>query len=88
MQKVFLFQLLILNLFQKVKEMKQPILKNKMREYRARLDISQDTLAKAVGLSRLSICRIEDGGWPNLRTAMLIAQALEANVDEIFFVES
>lgn len=88
MQKVFLFQLLILNLFQKVKEMKRPKLKNKMREYRARLDISQDTLAKAVGLSRLSICRIEDGGWPNLRTAMLIAQALEANVDEIFYVES
>lgn len=68
--------------------MKRPKLKNKMREYRARLDISQDTLAKAVGLSRLSICRIEDGGWPNLRTAMLIAQALEANVDEIFYVES
>jgi putative transcriptional regulator len=63
-------------------------LRNRLREHRARLDISQSDLAEAVGMSRMSIGRIEDGGGCTLHTAMLLGRALETPVDELFYLET
>lgn len=63
-------------------------LRNRLREHRARLDISQSDLAEAVSMSRMSIGRIEDGGGCTLYNAMLLGRALETPVDELFYLET
>lgn len=60
------------------------MLKNKIKENRARLNITQATAAKEIGVSRVTFCKIENGATPNLITAMKLADIFEITVDNLF----
>jgi putative transcriptional regulator len=56
-----------------------------MKEYRARLDMTQADLADAVGVRRETIVFLEQGKYnPSLRLAHAVARRLGATVDEMF----
>lgn len=59
-------------------------IKNKIKENRARLGITQATLAKKIGLSRPTMGKIENGHTPNLLIALKLAEAFEVSIDELF----
>ena len=49
------------------------VLKNRLKEYRKELDLSQDELAKMVGVSRNTISSIETGQFcPTAKLALVI----------------
>lgn len=56
-----------------------------MKEYRAKFDLSQDDLAKAVGVRRETIGNLENGKYnPSLKLAMDIAKLLHCPIEELF----
>lgn len=60
-------------------------LKTRIKEYRARIDLTQEELAKRVGVRRETIIHIERGKYnPSLKLALDIARELNAAVEEIF----
>ncbi len=64
------------------------ILKNNLREARAEKQVSQGELAKMVGVSRQTICSIENGQFnPTSKLALLICIALEKKFEELFYFE-
>lgn len=64
------------------------VMKTKIKEYRAKYDMTQDTLAEMVGARRETISRIEKGQYnPSLKLAMDIAKVFEVTVEELFFFE-
>ena len=64
------------------------VMKTKIKEYRAKLNMKQDTLAELVGARRETIVRIEKGQYnPSLKLAMDIAKVFEVTVEELFFFE-
>ena len=61
----------------------------KMKELRASLNMSQEELAKKVGVRRETIARLEKGNYnPSLKLAMDIANVFEKSVEEIFRFEN
>lgn len=63
-------------------------LKNSLKVWRARRDITQADLAVAVGLSRQTINAIEKGVFvPSIVSAMKIARFFETTIEEIFTLE-
>jgi putative transcriptional regulator len=59
-----------------------------IREYRARLSLTQDDLAKKVGVRRETIVFLEQGKYnPSLRLAHDVAKVLDATIDELFIFE-
>ena len=61
-------------------------LTTKMREYRAKLDLTQDKLAELVGVRRETIINLEKGRYnPSLKLAMDIAKIFSCTVEELFF---
>ncbi|MBI4862430.1 MAG: helix-turn-helix domain-containing protein [Candidatus Riflebacteria bacterium] len=66
----------------------RPRLHCRLREARARAGLSQETLARAVGLTRQSLGAIEAGRYaPNTEVAFRLARALECRVDDLFCLE-
>lgn len=64
------------------------VMKTKIKEYRAKYNMKQDTLAELVGARRETIIRIEKGQYnPSLKLAMDIAKVFEVTVEELFFFE-
>ena len=64
------------------------VLKNRLMEYRKELDLSQDELAKMVGVSRNTISSIETGQFcPTAKLALIICIALEKKFEEVFYFE-
>ncbi|MGI5837447.1 MAG: helix-turn-helix transcriptional regulator [Chloroflexota bacterium] len=60
-------------------------LTTRIREYRARKELSQDELARRVGVRRETIVHLEKGRYnPSLKLAWDIARALDATIDELF----
>lgn len=60
-------------------------LETKIREYRAKLGLSQEELAERVGVRRETIVHLENGRYnPSLRLAMEIAEVFGVTVEEIF----
>ena len=56
-----------------------------MKEFRARLDLTQAQLAQAVGARRETILFLEQGKYnPSLRLAHAVAKQLATTVDELF----
>ena len=57
----------------------------KIKKYRKKLDISQDTLSKKAGLAFHTIAKIETGATPNptIDTVKKIADALGVSLDEL-----
>ncbi|NQV16029.1 helix-turn-helix transcriptional regulator [bacterium] len=62
-------------------------LTNELKVWRARRDITQEQLAKSVGLSRQSIHSIERGKFvPSVLSALKIAAFFETSIEKIFFM--
>lgn len=63
-------------------------MKTLMKEYRARLDLTQEKLAEIVGVRRETIIFLEKGKYnPSLKLAYKIARALEAGIEDIFLLD-
>ena len=60
----------------------------KLKAARAGLDMSQDDLAKAVGVSRQTISAIEKGDYnPTINLCVNVCKALGKTLDELFWEE-
>jgi putative transcriptional regulator len=60
----------------------------KIREYRGRLSLTQDDLAKKVGIRRETIVFLEQGKYnPSLKLAHDVAKTLNATIDELFIFD-
>ena len=60
----------------------------KMKAARAGMDMSQDDLAKAVGVSRQTISAIEKGDYnPTINLCIKVCQVLGKTLDELFWEE-
>ncbi|PEL35276.1 transcriptional regulator [Bacillus toyonensis] len=60
----------------------------KIKEYRAKLHMTQEDLAKSGGVRRETISHLEKGKYnPSLQLAHDIARALHSKIDEIFIFE-
>lgn len=58
---------------------------NHLKQHRARLDLTQETLARRVGVSRQTILAIEKGRYtPSALLAFLLARELGMKVDDLF----
>lgn len=63
------------------------MIKNRIKEFRARYDMKQDDLAKAVGVRRETIGNLEKGRYnPSLVLAWKIAKVFHVTIEEIFTV--
>jgi DNA-binding XRE family transcriptional regulator len=63
-------------------------LRNHLKQHRARLDLTQDDLAREVGVRRQTILMIEKGRYaPSAVLAFRLARALGMRVDELFELE-
>ena len=61
---------------------------NKVRVCRAEKDISQEALAKAVGVSRQTIAAIEGGDYsPSIMLALKIARYFGKTIEDIFMLK-
>ena len=57
----------------------------KIKEYRAKLNLTQDQLANLVGVRRETIVFLEQGKYnPSLKLAHDVAIALKTTIDKIF----
>ncbi|HDR72631.1 MAG TPA: transcriptional regulator [Methanoculleus sp.] len=60
-------------------------MKTRIREFRARKNLTQAELAILVGVRRETIVFLEKGTYnPSLRLAHHVAQALDAGIEDIF----
>ncbi len=63
-------------------------MKTRIREYRARLNLTQERLAEMVGVRRETIIFLEQGRYnPSLRLAHNVARALQTTIEELFIFE-
>lgn len=63
-------------------------MKTRIKELRARHNLTQEQLAEKIGVRRETILFIESGKYnPSLKLAFKIAKELESKIDEIFFYE-
>ena len=63
-------------------------LKNRLKEYRARINVNQTEMGKLVGVSRQTISQIERGDYsPSVTLAIKIAKVLNVSVEDIFSYE-
>ena len=63
-------------------------MKTRMKELRARYDLTQEDLAKKIGVRRETILFIEKGKYnPSLKLAHDIAKALQTTIDDLFMFE-
>jgi putative transcriptional regulator len=63
-------------------------MKTRIKEFRARQDLTQARLADMIGARRETVSFIEQGKYnPSLRLAHRIALALESSIDELFIFD-
>ena len=59
--------------------------RTRIKEFRARYDLTQEDLAKRVGVRRETILYLEKGKYnPSLKLAHDIARVLKTTVDDLF----
>lgn len=62
------------------------VLKNRLKEVRAERFLSQNDLAKMVGVSRNTISSIETGQFnPTAKLALIICIALDKKFEDLFY---
>ena len=65
------------------------IIKTRIKELRARYNLTQDDLAEIVGVTRQTLLYLEKGKYnPSLLLAYKVAGALKSTIDEVFMIES
>ncbi len=58
---------------------------NRLKEFRARIDVNQQQMGALVGVSRQTISQIERGDYsPSVTLALKIAKVFDAKVEDIF----
>ena len=63
-------------------------MKTKIKELRARHNLTQEDLAKKVGVRRETIVFLEKGKYnPSLKLANDVAKALKTTIDELFIFD-
>jgi len=63
-------------------------MQTKIKEYRAHHSLTQDDLAKKVGVRRETIVFLEQGKYnPSLKLAHDVAKALHTSIDDLFIFE-
>jgi len=63
------------------------LLENRVREVRNERDLTQEELARLVGVTRQTILAVEKGGYePSVRLALMLASSLAVPVDELFWL--
>ena len=64
------------------------MIKNRIKEFRARFDMKQEDLANLVGVRKETIGNLEKGKYnPSLVLAWNIAKVFHVSIEEIFTVE-
>jgi putative transcriptional regulator len=63
-------------------------MKNRIKEFRAKYNLTQEELATAVNVRRETIVFLEQGKYnPSLNLAYKIAKKLETTIEELFILE-
>ncbi len=63
-------------------------MRTRIKELRARHDLTQEDLARKVGVRRETIVFLEKGKYnPSLKLAHDISKVLESKIDEVFIFE-
>ena len=63
-------------------------MKTRIKELRGRYDLTQEQLAKKVGVRRETILFLEKGKYnPSLKLAYDIAKVLKSKIEEVFIFE-
>jgi putative transcriptional regulator len=63
-------------------------MKTRIKELRAKYNLTQEELAKKVGVRRETIVFLEKGKYnPSLKLAYNIAKVLKSNIEEVFIFE-
>ena len=63
-------------------------MKTRIKEFRARYDMTQEQLAQKVGVRRETIVFLEAGKYnPSLKLAHNVAKALKTKIEELFIFE-
>jgi putative transcriptional regulator len=63
-------------------------MRTRIKELRARYDLTQEDLARKVGVRRETILFMEKGKYnPSLKLAHDVAKALQTTIDELFIFE-
>ena len=61
------------------------MMRNRLREFRARYRMTQEDLARRVGVTRQTIIAIENGKYlPSLRLAFKLAKVFEVRIEDLF----
>ena len=64
------------------------VIKTRIKELRARYDLTQDELAELVGVTRQTMLYLEKGKYnPSLLLAYKVAKALKSSIQEVFIIE-
>ena len=64
------------------------MIKNRIKEYRAKYNMKQEELARRVGVRRETIGNLEKGRYnPSLVLAWKIAKIFDAAIEDVFTVE-
>ena len=64
------------------------VLKNRLKVARAEMNLSQQDLAKMIGVSRQTISSIETGQFcPTAKLAAILCVALEKKFEDLFYLE-
>ena len=64
------------------------ILRTRIKELRARHNLTQDELAEIIGVSRQTMLYLEKGKYnPSLLLAYKVAKALKSSINEVFIIE-
>jgi len=64
-------------------------MRTRIKELRARYDLTQDDLARMVGVRRETILYLEKGKYnPSLKLAYDVARALKTTIDNLFIFEN
>lgn len=65
------------------------LMKAKLKVFRAMRDLTQEALAREIGVTRQTVIAIEKGKYnPSLELAFKIARYFEASIEDIFIYES
>jgi putative transcriptional regulator len=64
------------------------VFRTRIKELRARYDLTQEELAKKVGVRRETILFVENGKYaPSLKLAHDLAKVLQTTIDELFIFD-
>ncbi len=64
-----------------------PNVRTRIKELRARHNLTQDELAEMAGVTRQTMLHLEKGRYnPSLLLAYRVAKALQSSIDEVFII--